>query len=83
MAIGVRESARRLGLRVPEDLSIIGIDETLRRMGSVGLTGFVVAEHEGPLGPLMAGRRAHLAQQGLLDAGAAQSERVGILAGMR
>ena len=27
MAIGVRESARRLGLRVPEDLSIIGIDD--------------------------------------------------------
>ena len=27
MAIGVRESARRLGLRVPEDLSVIGIDD--------------------------------------------------------
>ena len=27
MAIGVRESARRLGVRVPEDLSIIGIDD--------------------------------------------------------
>ncbi|WP_307812487.1 LacI family DNA-binding transcriptional regulator [Phycicoccus sp. CSK15P-2] len=27
MAIGVRETARRLGLRVPEDLSIIGIDD--------------------------------------------------------
>lgn len=27
MAIGVRESARRLGVRVPEELSIIGIDD--------------------------------------------------------
>ena len=27
MAIGVRESARRLGIRVPEELSIIGIDD--------------------------------------------------------
>jgi DNA-binding LacI/PurR family transcriptional regulator len=37
MAIGVRESARRLGLRVPEDLSVIGIDDyTLS--GVLGLT---------------------------------------------
>ena len=27
MAIGVRESARRLGLRVPEDLSVMGVDD--------------------------------------------------------
>lgn len=27
MAIGVRESARRLGLRVPHDLSVIGVDD--------------------------------------------------------
>jgi LacI family repressor for deo operon, udp, cdd, tsx, nupC, and nupG len=29
MAIGVRESARRLGLAVPGDLSVIGIDDYL------------------------------------------------------
>ena len=29
MAIGVRESARRLGLSVPGDLSVIGIDDYL------------------------------------------------------
>ena len=37
MAIGVRESARRLGLRVPEDLSIIGIDDFVLS-GVLGLT---------------------------------------------
>jgi LacI family transcriptional regulator, repressor for deo operon, udp, cdd, tsx, nupC, and nupG len=37
MAIGVLESARRLGLRVPEDLSIIGIDDYLLS-GVLGLT---------------------------------------------
>ena len=37
MAIGVRESARRLGLRVPEDLSIIGIDDYVLS-GVLGLT---------------------------------------------
>ena len=37
MAIGVRESARRLGLGVPEDLSIIGIDDFVLS-GVLGLT---------------------------------------------
>jgi LacI family repressor for deo operon, udp, cdd, tsx, nupC, and nupG len=37
MAIGVRESARRLGVRVPEDLSIIGIDDYVLS-GVLGLT---------------------------------------------
>ena len=37
MAIGVRESARRLGLDVPEDLSIIGIDDYVLS-GVLGLT---------------------------------------------
>jgi LacI family repressor for deo operon, udp, cdd, tsx, nupC, and nupG len=37
MAIGVRESARRLGLRVPEDLSLIGIDDYVLS-GVLGLT---------------------------------------------
>ncbi|MFQ6170601.1 LacI family DNA-binding transcriptional regulator [Oryzobacter sp. R7] len=37
MAIGVRESARRLGLRVPEDLSIIGVDDYVLS-GVLGLT---------------------------------------------
>jgi DNA-binding LacI/PurR family transcriptional regulator len=37
MAIGVRESARRLGLRVPEDLSVIGIDD-YSLSGVLGLT---------------------------------------------
>ena len=37
MAIGVRESARRLGLRVPQDLSIIGIDDYVLS-GVLGLT---------------------------------------------
>ena len=37
MAIGVRESARRLQVRVPEDLSIIGIDD-FELSGVLGLT---------------------------------------------
>ncbi len=37
MAIGVQESARRLGVRVPEDLSIIGIDDYVLS-GVLGLT---------------------------------------------
>jgi DNA-binding LacI/PurR family transcriptional regulator len=37
MAIGVRESARRLQVRVPEDLSIIGIDDFVLS-GVLGLT---------------------------------------------
>ncbi len=37
MAIGVRESARRLGVRVPEDLSVIGIDDYVLS-GVLGLT---------------------------------------------
>lgn len=37
MAIGVRESARRLGLRVPEDVSIIGVDDYVLS-GVLGLT---------------------------------------------
>ena len=37
MAIGVRESARHVGLRVPEDLSIIGIDDYVLS-GVLGLT---------------------------------------------
>jgi LacI family repressor for deo operon, udp, cdd, tsx, nupC, and nupG len=37
MAIGVRESARRLGLRVPEDVSVIGIDDHALA-GVLGLT---------------------------------------------
>ena len=37
MAIGVRESARRLGLQVPDDLSIIGIDDYVLS-GVLGLT---------------------------------------------
>jgi DNA-binding LacI/PurR family transcriptional regulator len=37
MAIGVRESARRLGMAVPGDLSIIGIDDYLLS-GVLGLT---------------------------------------------
>lgn len=37
MAIGVRESARRLGLRVPEDFSVVGIDDYMLS-GVLGLT---------------------------------------------
>ncbi|MBM6402480.1 LacI family DNA-binding transcriptional regulator [Phycicoccus sonneratiae] len=37
MAIGVRESARGLGLRVPEDFSVIGIDDYVLS-GVLGLT---------------------------------------------
>lgn len=37
MAIGVRESARRLGLRVPEDLSVVGVDDYVLS-GVLGLT---------------------------------------------
>lgn len=37
MAIGVRESARALGLRIPEDLSVMGVDDYVLS-GVLGLT---------------------------------------------
>ncbi len=54
--------------------TIIGEDETLDRLRGGALAAEVVDRREGPLGPLMAGRRAHLEAQGLLAPGQDREE---------
>ena len=54
--------------------TIIGEEETLERLRGGALAAEVVARREGPLGPLMAGRRAHLEAQGLLPPGQDREE---------
>ena len=54
--------------------TIIGEDETLARRRRGALAAEVVERRAGPLGPLMAGRRAHLEAQGLLRPGQEDEE---------
>lgn len=54
--------------------TIIGEEATLERLRGGRLAAEVVARREGPLGPLMAGRRAHLEAQGLLAPGQDREE---------
>jgi release factor glutamine methyltransferase len=49
--------------------SVIGRDETLRRMAAGGLQADVVARRRGPLGPLLTARAARLEACGLLAPG--------------
>jgi release factor glutamine methyltransferase len=49
--------------------SLIGGDETLRRMAAGGLEADVVARRRGPLGPLLRARVATLEARGLLEPG--------------
>ena len=54
--------------------TIIGEDLTLDRLRAAGLAGEVVDRREGPLGPLMSSRRAHLEAHGLLAPGQDREE---------
>ena len=54
--------------------TIIGEAETLERLRAGRLTAEVLERREGPLGPLMAGRRAHLEARGLLAPGQDREE---------
>lgn len=54
--------------------TIIGEQETLRRMGDAGLEPAVLERIEGPLGPLMQARRDHLVRAGLLEPGQDREE---------
>jgi release factor glutamine methyltransferase len=54
--------------------TIIGEEETLERLSASRLSADVVERREGPLGPLMAGRREHLEAQGLLAPGQDREE---------
>ena len=49
--------------------SVIGIDDTLRRLRAGGLRPDVVAHHRGPFGPLMHARARQLEERGLIAAG--------------
>lgn len=62
--------------------TIIGEDETLRRLSEAGLEADVLVRREGPLGPLMQARRDHLVAAGLL-AEDQDSEEVLIIRGRR
>jgi release factor glutamine methyltransferase len=62
--------------------SVCGVDTTMRSLQATSLSVDVVAEHDGPLGPLLRERRDQLCDAGLLEPGAA-SERVAIIRGVR
>jgi release factor glutamine methyltransferase len=62
--------------------SVSDLDMTMRSLQATSLSVDVVAEHDGPLGPLLRERRDLLCDAGLLDAGA-DSERVAIVRGVR
>jgi hypothetical protein len=70
-AIGQRVRARRAARSM-----------TMRSLQDTSLNVDVVAEHDGPLGPLLRARRDRLCDAGLLEPGAA-SERVAIVRGVR
>jgi release factor glutamine methyltransferase len=61
--------------------SVSDVDMTMRSLRATGLRVDVVAEHEGPLGPLLSARRDWLCEAGLLQQHAA-SERVAIVRGV-
>jgi release factor glutamine methyltransferase len=46
--------------------SLLGLDPTIDALRAHGLAVDVAARERGPLGPLMAGRRAHLEASGML-----------------
>jgi release factor glutamine methyltransferase len=62
--------------------SVSDIDMTMHSLQATSLSVDLVAEHDGPLGPLLRGRRDLLCDAGLLEHGA-DSERVAIVRGMR
>jgi release factor glutamine methyltransferase len=62
--------------------SVSDIDMTVHSLQATSLSVDLVAEHDGPLGPLLQERRERLCDAGLLDPGAA-SERVAIIRGVR
>ena len=62
--------------------SVSDLDMTMRSLQATSLSVDLVAEHDGPLGPLLRARRERLVDAGLLDRGAA-SERVAIVRGVR
>jgi release factor glutamine methyltransferase len=62
--------------------SVSDIDMTMHSLQATSLSVDVVAEHDGPLGPLLRERRDLLCDAGLLEPGAA-SERVAIVRGVR
>lgn len=49
--------------------SLADIDATIERLGRQGFDASVLASRRGPLGPISAGRSAHLASRGLLPPG--------------
>jgi release factor glutamine methyltransferase len=62
--------------------SVCGFDMTMRSLQATSLSVDVLAEHNGPLGPLLRERAERLCDAGLLEPGAA-SERVAIIRGVR
>ncbi len=62
--------------------TIIGEEATLARLGAGRLSAEVVERREGPLGPLMEGRREHLEAQGMLAPGQ-RTEELLIIRGRR
>jgi release factor glutamine methyltransferase len=62
--------------------SVSDIDMTMHSLQATSLSVDLVAEHDGPLGPLLRARRERLCDAGLLEPGAA-SERVAIVRGVR
>ncbi len=60
--------------------SLVGVDETLTSLESVGLRTGIAVRRTGPLGPLMSNRAEMLVQRGLLEAGADEEDLVVIRA---
>jgi release factor glutamine methyltransferase len=54
--------------------SLLGLDPTVDALRARGLAVGVAARERGPLGPLMAGRRAHLEASGMLAPGQQEEE---------
>jgi release factor glutamine methyltransferase len=62
--------------------SVSDIDMTMRSLQATSLSVDVIADYDGPLGPLLRARRQRLCDAGRLEPGAA-SERVAIVRGVR